>query len=117
MKNEGKEIDLIKKLKSQKLSSIDIAAFLKSNEVDVNKLDKNGYNILHYAIKTDSPEIVSLVLNSFEESKNKPADPNIKTEDEAKNIFLPPMLFALIHTNDDTTNYKTIKLLLKVKYN
>jgi ankyrin repeat protein len=116
MKNDNsKETEIIKRIKNPKVQVADIVSYIKVNEVDVNKLDKSGYNILHYAIKADKPDIVSLFLNPSDEHKLKAADPNIPTEDEAKNIFLPPMLFALLHTNDDTTSHKIIKLLLKVK--
>lgn len=110
-----KETELIKRLKSQKLTINDIISYIKANEVDVNKLDKYGYNILHYAIKSDNSDIVNIILNPSDEYKIKPADPNISTEDEAKNIFLPPMLLALLQTNDDSACYKSIKLLLKVE--
>lgn len=116
MKNENsKELEVIKRLKNQKVQVNDIVSYIKINEVDVNKLDKFGYNILHYAIKSDKPDIVNLILNPSDDHKIKPGDPNIITQDESKNIFLPPMLLALLHTNDDSSSYKIIKLLLKVQ--
>ena len=115
MKNDNtKELEVIKRLKGQKVHVNDIISFIKVNEVDVNKLDRTGYNILHYAIKLDKPDIVNILLNPAPEYKIKPADPNISTEDDSKNIFLPPMLLALLHTNDDSSSYKIVKLLHKV---
>ncbi len=110
------ELEIIKRLKSQKLKVNDIISYIRINEVDVNKLDRSGYNILHYAIKSDVPDVVNLFLNPSDEYKIKPADPNITTQDEAKNIFLPPLLLALLHSNDDSASYKIIKLLLKVAF-
>jgi ankyrin repeat protein len=117
MKNESPhELEIIKRLKSQKLKVTDIISYIRIHEVDVNKLDRTGYNILHYAIRSDVPDVVNLFLNPSEEYKIKPADPNITTQDEAKNIFLPPMLLALLHSNDDSSSYKIIKFLLKVAF-
>lgn len=116
MKNENPhELEVIKRLKNQKLKVTDITSYVKVYEVDVNKIDRMGYNILHYAIKSDVPDVVNLFLNPSDEYKIKPADPNITTQDEAKNIFLPPMMLALLHSNDDSASYKIIKYLLKVR--
>ena len=114
MKNsENKEELLLKMLKAKKISQPDIINFLKTNNLDLNKIDSHGYNLLHHAIKLDHAEIVNLFLNLDDNQQTLKADPNIQTMDNTNSIFLHPIMLALIHCNDTTTSNKIIKSLLR----
>ena len=59
--SEKKSLDiLLKLLKKRNLKSSEVKNFLRNNTLDLNALDKNGYNALHYAIKSELPEIVKI---------------------------------------------------------
>jgi len=111
---ESNEIELIKKLKKTKIQTKEIIDFLKSNSVNFDLLDSNGYNCLHYAIRTENADIVSILL--FPEANSLitlAADPNIATKDSKKDIYLHPLHYALIEVNDDNYCNKIIKMLIK----
>lgn len=116
-----KESELIKKLKKGKISEDEISTFLKNNSVDLNKLDKDGYNCLHYAIKTENADIVNLLLTiNTDDAIQKdnvllttPANPNINTKDDKKEIYLSPLHFTNQEVNDPSNSSKIIKLLIK----
>ena len=47
--SENKEETLLKMLKAKKLNKTDINTFLQENNIELNKLDSHGYNLLHHA--------------------------------------------------------------------
>lgn len=118
-----KEQEFIKLLKKSKISEVEVNSFLKKNIVDLNKLDKDGYNSLHHAIKSENPDIVNIILTINNEEENikstdkenqtNKANPNIKTEDSKKDVFLHPLHFANQEVNDPSSLSKIIKLLVK----
>ena len=65
-------------------------SFLKNHDIDLNEYDKNGYNALHYAIKSEKPEIVKIFLNFKNDEENSylafKADPNKETKNKANQI-------------------------------
>lgn len=107
-----KELELIKKLKKSKGVDKEISTFLSKNLLDLNKIDSNGYNCLHYAIKTENPDIVNLLLTD-QENGAAPANPNIDTNDCKKEINLHPLLFSSQEVNDPSSLSKIIKILVK----
>lgn len=111
--NINLESELIKKLKKTKLNLNEITAFLKNNEIDLNKLDNSGYNALHYAIKAESIQIVEQMLFIPDGFATRPANPNTFTEDSQKDVHISPLHFALLHANDYAITTKIIKLLIK----
>jgi ankyrin repeat protein len=113
MKNESKEEMLLKLIKSRKVNINDIINYVKTNIIDYDKLDSNGYNLLHYAIKSEHPEIVGVLLNPSYSPESFIANPNTITSDLKDNIFLPPMLLALNTNNDSSSAYKIFKHLYK----
>lgn len=127
IENNQKELDLIKNLKKKNVKEKDIASYLKKNNIDLNKLDSLGYNCLHYAIKSENPDIVNLFLTVKEDSTNDndinslsftsitttPANPNIKTNDIKKNIYLSPIHLCFQEVNDPINLNKIIKILIK----
>lgn len=137
--NKSNEEVLLKMLKGKKLNIQEIIDFLKKQKnIDLNKLDNHGYNFLHYAIKTESPEIVNLMLTSnssnqtllnddetpvaednlnidevFNFNSQNKADPNLKTNDETNGVYLTPLNLALNYVSDTENCYKIVKCLLK----
>ena len=117
MKSDSKEFELIKLLKNSKVTKNTVSTFLLKNEVNLNITDNHGYNCLHYAIKSEKPEIVSLLISPHDEIISKPANVNINTCDITKDVFLSPMMLALDSINDSAVCAKVIKMLYKVKDN
>ncbi len=107
---------LVKLLKKKKLKLMEVQTFLKNHSLDLNEYDKNGYNVLHYAIKLEKPEIVKLLLNSENEGEDNlspKADPNKETKDKINKIYTSPLLLSLIYTNDQSASYQMIRYLCK----
>lgn len=75
---------------------------------DLNIVDSHGYSYLHYAIKSENPEAVSLLLNP-----ELNCDTNLKTNDDTNRIYLTPALYALTFVNDQTISNRIIKQLIK----
>jgi len=111
--NENKEEILLKMLKAKKLNTNDITSFLRNNNLDLNKLDSHGYNLLHHAIKLELVDIVNLFLNVDDNYQTLPADPNIQTADEINEVYLNPLILALTYCNDQQNSGKIIKNLIK----
>ncbi len=114
----SKEETLLKTIKGgkgiKKMSLGETTNFLKHNRVDLNILDPQGYNMLHYAIKTENYDLVNLFLNLDEENYiTEKASPNVLTSNEKDGIYLSPILLALHISNDSTTCYKIIRSLIK----
>ena len=65
MRSEKEEL-LIKSVKGgkgvKKMSFPDVINFLKINNIDLISNDTHGYNLLHYAIKSENFELVQLFL-------------------------------------------------------
>ena len=105
---------LNKLLKKKNLKLNEIRQFLKNHTLDLNEYDKSGYNALHYAIKSEKPEIVKLMLNAENEDENSlssKADPNKETKDKLNQIYTSPLLLSLLFTNDETASYQMIRYL------
>jgi ankyrin repeat protein len=114
MKSESsKEEIFLKMIKSKNPKLQDIINLVKNSVMDYDKIDNSGYNLLHYAIKSENPEIVQLLLNTNGEYSANPANPNIQTSDLHNGITLTPMLLALNTCNDGSTAYKIFKALAK----
>ena len=113
--SEKKSLDiLLKLLKKRNLKSSEVKNFLRNNTLDLNALDKNGYNALHYAIKSELPEIVKIMLSSGNEDDTSiKADPNIETKDKINNIYTSPLLLSLLYTNDQSISMQIIRHLCK----
>ena len=113
--SEKKSLDiLLKLLKKRNLKSSEVKNFLRNNTLDLNALDKNGYNALHYAIKSELPEIVKIMLSSGnEDDASIKADPNIETKDKINNIYTSPLLLSLLYTNDQSNSMQIIRHLCK----
>ncbi len=109
----GKEETFLKMLKLKKLNINDIINLLKTSNLDLNKLDNHGYNILHYTIKQEQPEIINLILNLDDNYQTLKADPNILCNDSINGIFLSPLLLSLVHCNDSSNSSKIIKSLIR----
>ena len=117
MKSDSKEFELIKLLKNSKVTKSSVANFLLKNDINLDLTDNHGYNCLHYAIKSEKADIVQLLINSNNEFNSKPANVNIATNDNTKQIFLSPLLLTLDSVNDSSICAKIIKMLCKVKFN
>ena len=105
---------LNKLLKKKNLKLNEIRQFLKNHTLDLNEYDKSGYNALHYAIKSEKPEIVKLMLNAENEDENSlssKADPNKETKDKLNQIYTSPLLLSLLFTNDETASYQMVRYL------
>jgi len=116
-KSESKEEILIKSLKGgkgvKKMNKDEISNFLKNNIIDLNKLDNHGYNILHYSIKSENPDIVYLLLHlDPEHFMSEKANPNSSTSDDNKQIYLSPIHYALQACDDSTISARIIKILI-----
>jgi len=102
----------LKLLKKQNIKLKDVKPFLKNHALDLNEYDKSGYNSLHYAIKSEKPEIVKVLLNiDNEEFLAIKADPNKETKDKANQIFTSPVLLSLLYTNDQAASNQMIRYL------
>lgn len=113
-KENVKELELIKVLKKGNVKEKDVRILVKNSILNLNLLDSNGYNCLHYAIKAENPDIVNLLLTEAEsETSTAPADPNIETEDSKKEIYLSPLHLALQEVNDTNSQSKIVKILVK----
>jgi ankyrin repeat protein len=98
----------------KKLSLSELTNFFKSNRVDLNVPDTHGYNLLHYAIKSENADVVNLLLSLDEENfATEKANPNICTNDVQKKVYLSPILYTLQNVNDTTLSTKIIKTLIK----
>ena len=104
----------LKLMKKKNLKLIEIKTFLNNHSLDLNEYDKNGYNLLHYAIKSEQPEIVKFMLSSENEEENSlstKADPNKETKDKLNQIYISPILLSLLYTNDASSSYQMIRSL------
>ena len=104
----------LKLLKKKNLKYNEAKSFLKNHTLDLNECDKSGYNALHYAIKSEKPEIVKLMLNSENEDDNSlsaKADPNKETKDKVNQIYTSPLLLSLLYTNDQSASNQIIRYL------
>jgi ankyrin repeat protein len=111
MKNDSKEEVFLKLIKAKNIKINDVTSLVKSSILDYGKLDSSGYNLLHYAIKSENPEVVNLILAP--EYSGNPASPNILTADYHNGVLLTPMHLALNICNDGSTAYKIFKSLHK----
>jgi ankyrin repeat protein len=111
MKNENKEDLFLKLIKAKTIKLNDIINLVRTSIMDYDKLDTSGYNLLHYTIKSENPEIVNLLLSS--DYSANPANPNIPTQDNHNGISLSPMHLALLTCNDGSNAYKILKALHK----
>ena len=84
------EETFIKLIKAKKPNLQDITSFLRNNNtINLNTLDSHGYNILHYAIKQENPDIVNILFNTEPLDDEHPLsrpDPNIETKDTTNGI-------------------------------
>lgn len=104
----------LKLIKKKSLKYNEAKSFLKDHTLDLNDCDKNGYNALHYAIKSEKPEIVKLMLTSENEKDNflsSKADPNKETKDKLNQIYTSPLLLSLLYTNDQLASIQMIRYL------
>ena len=104
----------LKLMKKKNLKLSEIKTFLNKHSLDLNEYDKNGYNLLHYAIKSEKPEIVKFMLSSENEEENSlstKADPNKETKDKLNQIYISPILLSLLYTNDASSSYQMIRYL------
>ena len=105
----------LKLLKKKNLNLKDVKSFLKNHAIDLNEYDKNGYNALHYAIKSEKPEIVKIFLNFENDEENSylvfKADPNKETKNKANQIYTSPLLLSLLYTNDQNASNQMIRHL------
>lgn len=113
----SKEETLLKMLKAKKLNHSDINSYLKNNNLDLNKLDSHGYNLLHHAIKLELCDIVNTFLNLDEDYLTLKADPDTKCNDENNSINSNPLILALTYCNDEQNSSKIIKLLIRAGAN
>ena len=104
----------LKLMKKKNLKLSEIKTFLNKHSLDLNEYDKNGYNLLHYAIKSEKPELVKFMLSSENEEENSlstKADPNKETKDKLNQIYISPLLLSLLYTNDASSSYQMIRSL------
>ena len=114
MSNKSNLEIFVKLLKKKNLKLNEVKTFLKNHALDLNEYDKNGYSALHYAIKSEKPEIVKLMLSSENEEENPlltKADPNKPTNDKLKQVYTSPILLSLLYTNDTSASYQMIRYL------
>lgn len=109
----NKEEIFLKMLKAKKVNQPDIINLLRTSNLDLNKLDSHGYNLLHYCIKQEQCEIINSILNLDDNFQTLKADPNIACCDSSNGIFLSPLLLALIYCNDTQNSSKIIKYLIR----
>ena len=103
----------IKHLKKKNIKLSEVKSFLHNHVLDLNECDKSGYNALHYAIKSERPEIVKLMLSigTDEETLSIRADPNKETKDKNSNIYTSPLLLSLLYTNEENESMQIIRHL------
>ena len=113
MSEKGDLNSFIKLLKKKNLKLNEVKSFIKNHTFDLNEYDKNGYNSLHYAIKTEKPEIVKLLLNLENEEEKAPllVDPNKETKDKLNQIYTSPLLLSLLYINDENASNTMIRYL------
>lgn len=113
MSEKGDLNSFIKLLKKKNLKLNEAKSFIKNHTFDLNEYDKNGYNSLHYAIKTEKPEIVKLLLNLENEEEKAPllVDPNKETKDKLNQIYTSPLLLSLLYINDENASNTMIRYL------
>ena len=114
-KSDKKTLEtFIKHLKKKNLKYKEAKSFLHNHVLDLNECDKSGYNALHYAIKSESPEIVKLMLflgQDDDDSLSIKADPNKETSDKNNNIYTSPLLLSLLYTNEEAESMQIIRHL------
>ena len=114
-KSDKKSLEtFIKLLKKKNIKYKEAKSFLHNNVLDLNECDKSGYNALHYAIKSEKPEIVKLMLSlglDDDDSLSIKADPNKETNDKNNNIFTSPLFLSLLYTNEETSSMQIIRHL------
>ena len=114
-KTDNKSLEtFIKHLKKKNIKYKEAKSFLHNNVLDLNECDKSGYNALHYAIKSEKPEIVKLMLSlglDDDDSLSIKADPNKETNDKNNNIFTSPLFLSLLYTNEETSSMQIIRHL------
>jgi ankyrin repeat protein len=106
--------NFLRLLKKKSLKLNEVKQFLKNHTLDLNQCDKSGYNALHYAIKSEKPELVKIMLPSENEEENSLstlADPNKETNDKVNHIYTSPLLLSLLYTNDESTSNQMIRYL------
>ena len=111
---DKKSLELfIKHLKKKNIKLSEVKSFLHNHVLDLNEYDKSGYNALHYAIKSERPEIVKLMLSigTDEETLSIRADPNKETKDKNSNIYTSPLLLSLLYTNEENESMQIIRHL------
>ena len=111
---DKKSLELfIKHLKKKNIKLSEVKSFLHNHVLDLNECDKSGYNALHYAIKSERPEIVKVMLSigTDEETLSIRADPNKETKDKNNNIFISPLLLSLLYTNEENESMQIIRHL------
>jgi ankyrin repeat protein len=111
---DKKSLELfIKHLKKKNIKLSEVKSFLHNHVLDLNECDKSGYNALHYAIKSERPEIVKLMLSigTDEETLSIRADPNKETKDKNSNIYTSPLLLSLLYTNEENESMQIIRHL------
>ena len=111
---DKKSLELfIKQLKKKNIKLSEVKSFLHNHVLDLNECDKSGYNALHYAIKSERPEIVKLMLSigTDEETLSIRADPNKETKDKNSNIYTSPLLLSLLYTNEENESMQIIRHL------
>ena len=113
-KTDKKSLELfIKHLKKKNFKLSEVKSFLHNHVLDLNEYDKNGYNALHYAIKSERPEIVKVMLSigTDEDYLSIRADPNKETKDKNNNIYTSPLLLSLLYTNEENESMQIIRHL------
>ena len=114
-KSDKKSLEtFIKLLKKKNIKYKEAKSFLHNNVLDLNECDKSGYNALHYAIKSEKPEIVKLMLSlglDDDDSLSIKADPNKETNDKNNNIFTSPLFLSLLYTNEESSSMQIIRHL------
>lgn len=115
-KSYQKEQDFCKLLKRKGLTDKDVTTFLRSNIINLDHILPGGYNCFHLTIKTENPDIVSLVLSN-NDNGTLPANPNTETADSKNNVFLTPLQFAIQEVCDSSSLNKIVKVLIKAGAN
>ena len=114
-KSDKKSLDaFIKLLKKKNIKYKEAKSFFHNHALDLNECDKSGYNALHYAIKSENPEIVKLMLSlgsEEDDSLSSKADPNKETNDKNNNIFTSPLFLGLLYTNEESNSMQIIRHL------
>lgn len=109
-----KENDFVKILKKNNVTAKEVEKYLLSNILNLDELLPSGYNCLHYAIKSESPDIVNILLTDHDNGTLR-ANPNIETKDIKKDVYLSPLQFAIQEVCDPSALNKIVKLLIKAE--